>query len=120
MEQGKLSSAYMFGLISGPIAGWSLGTALGAMICTALPQSLADAMGIALYGMFIAIIIPPARKSKPVVVILLLSIFIHYCLRYIPAFSFISSGFKVVIATVLSAGIGAILFPMEDKKEESV
>lgn len=120
MEQRKLSSAYMFGLISGPIAGWSLGTALGAMICTALPQSLADAMGIALYGMFIAIIIPPARKSKPVVVIILLSIFIHYCLRYIPAFSFISSGFKVVIATVLSAGIGAILFPMEDKKEESV
>ncbi len=117
MEQGKLSSTYMIGLISGPIIGWSLGTALGAMICSALPQSLANAMGIALYGMFIAIIVPPARKSKAVVVILLLSIFIHCCLRYITYFSFISSGFRVIIATVLSAGIGAFLFPMEDKEE---
>lgn len=120
MEQGKLSNAYMLGLISGPITCWSLGTALGAMICSALPQSLADAMGIALYGMFIAIIIPPARKSKAVVVILLLSIIIHCSIRYIPIFSFISSGFRVIIATVLSAGIGAFLFPMEDKEEKNV
>lgn len=120
MEQGKLSTAYMLGLISVPIIGWSLGTALGALVCSALPQSLQNAMGIALYGMFIAIIVPPARKSKPVVIILLLSIVIHCCLRYIPIFSFISSGFRVIIATVLAAGIGAFLYPIDDKKEESI
>lgn len=118
METGKLSNAYLLGLISGPIVGWSLGTALGALICSALPASLASAMGIALYGMFIAIIIPPARKSKAVVVVLALSIVIHCCLRYLPVFSFISSGFQVILATMLSAGIGAVLFPMEEKKEE--
>lgn len=120
MEQGKLSNAYMLGLISGPIIGWSLGTALGALVCSALPQSLQNAMGIALYGMFIAIIVPPARKSKPVLIILLLSIIIHCCLRYIPIFSFISSGFRVIIATVFAAGIGAFLYPIDDKKEESI
>ncbi len=114
MEQGKLSNAYMFGLVSGPIIGWSLGTTLGALICSGLPQSIQNAMGIALYGMFIAIIIPPARKLKPVAVILLLSVIIHCCLRYIPIFFFISSGFRVIIATVLSAGIGAFLYPMKE------
>ena len=124
MESGKLSFSYMMGLICWPILGWTFGTAMGAFICSTLPRSIANAMGIALYGMFIAIIIPPARKSKAIVIVVILSIMITCILRYLTFLSFISSGFRVIIATILSAGIGALLFPVnhEDnsaKQEEA-
>ena len=61
LENGKLSYSYMIGLITGPILGWTLGTALGAFISSALPPLIGNAMGIALYAMFIAIIVPPAK-----------------------------------------------------------
>lgn len=116
MEDGKLSNKYMLGLITGPIVGWTLGTALGAIICSALPVTIKDAMGIALYGMFIAIIIPPARKSGKVVLVLILSVIITCILKYTPVLCNISSGFRVIIATVLSAGFCAIKYPLEDEK----
>jgi 4-azaleucine resistance transporter AzlC len=114
MEEDRLSFRYMLGLITGPIVGWTLGTALGALICSSLPQNLSNAMGIALYGMFIAIIIPPARKSKKVVIVLVVSIAITCILRYVPGVSAISSGFRVIIATVLAAGICAKVYPLEE------
>lgn len=118
MERGRLSFPYLLGLISGPILGWTFGTAMGAVICSQLPGSLSNAMGIALYGMFIAIIVPPAKKSRSILMIVLISIGIMCLLNYIPWFQFISSGFRVIIATVLGAGLGAYLFPIEDAKEE--
>ncbi|SFR76516.1 AzlC family ABC transporter permease [Anaeromicropila populeti] len=117
METGKLSASYMFGLISGPFAGWTLGTAAGALICSALPEALSNAMGIALYGMFIAIIIPPARKSKSVLCIVLFAIVINCLLKYAPIFSFISAGFRVIISTITAAGVGAVLFPMKEESD---
>jgi len=113
MEKGTLSYSYMMGLIAGPILGWTFGTALGAFISSALPQSLAGAMGIALYAMFIAIIVPPSKNSRPVFWIVLISVGIIIILKYIPLFHFISSGFRVIIATVLGAGIGAFLWPVQ-------
>lgn len=118
VEKGKLSYHYMTGLITGPIVGWSFGTTLGAFTCSALPESISSAMGIALYAMFIAIIIPPARKSKSILMIILVSIGINMLLKYIPLFGFISSGFRVIAATILGAGIGAALWPIEDEKKE--
>jgi predicted branched-subunit amino acid permease len=119
MERGHLSFLFLLGLITGPFFGWSLGTALGAFICSALPASLNNAMGIALYGMFIAIILPPAKKSKPVVLIILISVAVVCILKYIPVLSGISSGFRVIIATLAGAGIGAFLFPAESQAEHS-
>lgn len=119
MEQGSLSFQFLLGLMIGPFLGWTAGTALGALICNALPASLNAAMGIALYGMFIAIIIPPAKKSMAVIVILLISVTTVCILKYVPLFSFISSGFRVIIATFLGAGIGACLFPSEDGQTEA-
>jgi len=118
MEEGLISYSYMTGLILGPIAGWTLGTAMGALICTALPVSIGSAMGIALYAMFIAIIVPPARKSGIIMRIVLISVGITLILRYIPLFSFITSGFRVIAATVLASAAGAILWPA-DKNAES-
>lgn len=113
MEQGRLSFFYLLGLITGPFLGWTAGTAAGALICSALPETLNNAMGIALYGMFIAIIIPPAKKSKPITLIILTSVAVVCILRYLPIFHFVSSGFRVILGTILGAGFGAILFPIE-------
>ena len=114
MEQGTLTFPYLTGLILGPVLGWTSGTALGAVICSTLPESLSSAMGIALYGMFIAIILPAARKSKPVIIIIAISVVVVCILKYIPLFNFISSGFRIIIATIIGAGIGALLFPVEE------
>lgn len=114
MEQGTLTFAYLLGLIIGPVLGWTTGTALGAIISAALPESLSNAMGIALYGMFIAIVLPVAKKSKPITIIVVISVVVVCILRYVPLFQMVSSGFRVIIATIIGAGIGAILFPIED------
>lgn len=115
MESGKLNFSFLLGLVSGPFFGWVIGTALGAFICAALPASLSSAMGIALYGMFIAIILPPAKKSKPVTFIILISVAVVCMMKYIPVLSSISSGFRIIIATLIGAGIGALLFPINSK-----
>lgn len=114
LKPGVLKASYMFGLILLPIAGWNLGTVLGACISSVLPVALQNAMGIALYGMFIALIVPAARDSTPVFVIVILSVLINCVLKFVPVFSFISSGFRIILSTVLGAGAGALLFPKEE------
>lgn len=116
MEKNTLVFPYLSGLILGPVIGWTTGTALGAIISTALPESLSNAMGIALYGMFIAIVLPAAKKSRQVTIIVTISVALVCLLRYVPLFRMISSGFRVIIATIIAAGVGAILFPIEDDK----
>lgn len=113
LRPGVLRGSYLFGLIILPIAGWNLGTLLGASISTILPVALQNAMGIALYGMFIALIVPAARDSVHILLIVVLAVVVNCILKYVPAFSFISSGFRIIFATVLGAGIGAYLFPQE-------
>lgn len=114
MNKGVLRAAYLFGLMILPIFGWNLGTLLGACISNVLPAELQSAMGIALYGMFIALLVPAARDSLHVFVIILIAVVSNCILKYVPLFSFISSGFRIILATFLGAGIGAALFPKEE------
>lgn len=111
-EPKNLTSAYMYGLITTPYFGWAIGTLLGACTSNLLPTNLKGAMGIALYAMFIAIIIPPSKKSKPILTIVIMSIAILCIIRYVKFLSFISYGFSIIIATVISAGFGAFMFPI--------
>ena len=113
-REREVTAHYMFGLISTPVLGWTLGTALGAITGSILPERLADAMGIALYAMFIAIIIPPAKKSRPILGAIAISIVITCILRYVPIFNFITEGFAMIIATVLAAAIMAKVAPIKD------
>ena len=108
----------MLGLISCPIAGWTIGTAAGACLSAALPAQAMAAMGIALYCMFIAIIVPPAKKEKAVLLVIVLSIAITCMLQYLPVFSFISEGFRVIIATIIVAALGAWGSPIKEEKGE--
>ncbi|NLJ97038.1 MAG: AzlC family ABC transporter permease [Clostridiales bacterium] len=119
MERGTLTFPYLLGLIIGPVLGWTTGTALGAIISFALPESLSSAMGIALYAMFIAIVLPVAKKSKPVTIIVAISVAVVCILKYVPIFSIISSGFRIIIGTIIGAGIGAFLFPIDESGREN-
>ena len=110
-----VSFTYMVGLIVTPVLGWTLGTLLGGIATTLLPKVLSDAMGIALYGMFIAIIVPPAREHKNVLFAVLLAIAASYAFAYVPGLNRVSGGWSVIIITVLVSGIAAVLFPMKEE-----
>ena len=116
LKLGRLSAAYLFGLIAMPVFGWNFGTVMGACISSMLPEALQNAMGIALYGMFIALIVPAARDSVHVLWILVIAVAVNCLLLYVPAFSFISSGFRIILATVIGAGAGAVLFPKAEEE----
>ena len=115
----KLTPMYMYGLIIVPVVGWTLGTFLGAFAGELMPAFIADAMGILLYGMFIAIIIPPARKEKKVLFVLGIAAAISCVFRYL--LPFVTSGFAIMISAILAAAVGALLFPIDtaDEKEEA-
>ena len=109
-QKDKLVPSYMYGLILISASGWVGGTALGAVAGLALPASLTAAMGILLYGMFIAIIIPAARKCKKDLIVILLAAAFSAIFKYlIPDVSF---GFAIIISAVLAAVVGALLFPI--------
>lgn len=117
LEPGTLSFAYMMGLILISLTGWLSGTLLGGLICSAMPETLSSAMGIAIYGMFIAIVIPPLKKSRPVLYVVLLAIILNLIMYYVPVFHVISTGFRVIITSLIASGIGAYVFPEKEVKE---
>ena len=117
-EGRKLSSAYMYGLIFLPVAGWTAGTFLGAVASGIMPPALADAMELGLYAMFLAIIIPPARKNYRIALVIAAAVALECILYYVPVFSFISSGFRIILAAVAAAALGAALFPVEETEWE--
>lgn len=116
-ETEELSPAYMYGLILTPVLGWTGGTALGALVNGVLPASVSSAMGIALYAMFIAIIVPAAKKSWAVLGAILIAAALMCGMRFFTVFSCISEGFRIILATLISAGAMALLCPVEDGGE---
>ena len=117
-QDGQISAPYLYGLMSLPLIGWSLGTFLGAAAGEILPKIITDALGIALYGMFFAIFIPPMRKQKSIVFAVLVAagcrIICKYCLP------FISSGFAIILCGVLTAALCAWLFPRKEEQGAAV
>ena len=114
-RRSELTFSYMLGLMLPPIVGWTLGTLIGAVATTLLPESLTDAMGIILYAMFIAIIVPPARENKNVLIVVLLAIGASYAFAYLPILSVMSGGWAVIIITVGVSALAACLFPVEEE-----
>ncbi len=117
-EDNDLTYPYMMGLIIGPIFGWTLGTTLGAFICSALPQELSNALGIALYGMFLAIIIPPCKHSIHIFYVILSSAILSCIFKYTPFLSKISAGFRVIIVTIVICSLAALLFPIQTQNQD--
>lgn len=117
-QNGLLNYRYMAGLILCSYAGWTGGTALGAFASSIVPKTILGALGITLYAMFIAIIIPPARKSFPIALIILTAAVMSCIIRYVPVFSGISSGWTIIICGVVSSAAGALFFPVCEEKED--
>ena len=114
---GKLTASYFLG--AGVIAafGWVAGTAMGALAGTVLPASVRVALGVMLYGMFIAIVVPQARQEKSMLVCLVLSLVFSCLFTWLPLLQGISSGLAIVICTVAAAALCAWLFPITDREE---
>lgn len=115
-QPNLLSPAYMYGMILTAMAGWVLGTFLGASAGQLLPESISSALGIVLYGMFLAIIVPPSRKQKSVLFVVAVSAVLSLLFRYV--LTVVSSGFAVIICAIAAAALGALLFPVADEAEE--
>lgn len=118
-REGNLSPWYSYGLMSAAVPGWTFGTFLGAVSGNLLPQRLLSALGVSLYGMFLAVILPPARKNKVLMGIILVSMGASLLFASIPVLSGISSGFKIIILTLVIAGGAAFLFPVKEEREDA-
>lgn len=116
-----LTVPFLLGLGLLPFLGWTAGTALGGLAGSILPEAIQTALGIMLYGMFIAIVVPPAKKERPVLVAVILALVCSCLLDWVPVFQNISAGIAIVICTVLAAGVCAALFPIsEEEAKEAV
>lgn len=116
-EPGLLNPFYNYGMMTLAIPGWALGTFLGVIMGNVLPAAVVSALSVGLYGMFLAIIIPPARKSRILAVLIVISMAASYIFSKLALTSAISPGIRTIILTVIIAGIAAVLFPV--KEEES-
>lgn len=114
----ELTTAYMAGLILIALLGWTGGTFAGGAVTSLMPPVLSNAMGIALYGMFIAIIIPPAKEHKNVLFAVVLAILASVACKYLPIVKNLSSGWTIILVTIVVCMIAAWLFPVEESEEQ--
>lgn len=111
-----LTPAYLLGLGTLPFLGWTGGTALGALAGSILPESLGTALGVMLYGMFIAIVVPPAKKERNILLAVVLSMSLSCLFAWVPGLKQVSAGIAIVVCTVVAAAICAVLFPVSEEE----
>lgn len=117
LKPGRVGTRYMYGLSTLPYLGWTLGTLTGALAGQFLPAVVSGSLGIMLYGMFIAIILPPARKERGVLFAVLFAVALSCTFRYLPPFSKLDGGFALIISALISAAVSAALFPHADSAD---
>lgn len=111
---GPICANYMYGLISLPILGWTAGTLLGALAGSVLPEIVLSSLGIMLYAMFIAIVLPPATKSRAVALCVCIAAVCSAIFNLVPFFSFMTSGFSVVVCALIASVPVAAMFPVKE------
>lgn len=116
-QKGAVSARYFAGLIVTPFTGWMLGTFLGAAATGLLPVGLRAALGIAIYGMFLAIIIPPTRTSRPVLTVVAVAAVLSCLFRYVPLFNGISGGWATILCTLITCAFAAYRYPVDEPRE---
>ena len=117
--KGKLSPYYSYGVISVAAPGWVLGTFLGIVMGNVLPTRVVSALSVALYGMFIAVIIPPAKESRVIRALVLVSMILSLIFTKAPYLNQISSGFRIIILTLVIAGAAAFFFPVKEENPDT-
>lgn len=112
----SVSRQYMFGLILTPYLGWTAGTAVGAFAGNVMPAIVITALGIAIYGMFIAIVVPPARDDRHILFCVCLSVALSCLFRFVPFLAGVQTGFVVILCSVSAAAVTAALFPIGEER----
>lgn len=115
---GYLHPYYTYGAMLSAAPFWAIGTALGCIAGNLMPQRLVSAFSVALFGMFLAVIIPAARKNRVITGLVVICFAVSYAANYLPLISSISSGTRTIILTVVISAVAAILFPRKEEKEE--
>ena len=113
---GMINPFYSYGVITMALPGWSLGTYFGVVMGNVLPASVVSALSVGLYGMFLAIIIPPARKSRVIAGLVLIAMAASCAFAYLPVISGVSAGMRVIILTVAISAAAAALFPVDEEE----
>lgn len=113
-QEGRLSKPYMLGLALLPYWGWALGTLVGAVAGAVLPKVVCDGLGIAIYGMFLAIIVPPSKADKPIRTAVIIAAVMSCILRWTPGLDQIPGGFAIVICALAAAVFCAIRYPLQE------
>ena len=117
-EKQPLTVSFLLGLGLTPILGWTSGTLCGALAGSVLPVSLRTALGVMLYGMFIAIVVPPAKAEKPVLITAVLALVLSCLFRWMPVLNQVSAGIAIVVCTVAAAAFCAWKFPVDEEVAE--
>ena len=118
-HKGQIPFAYFLGLMTAPFWGWALGTLVGATAVSLLPDMVRSALGIAIYGMFLAVIIPPARTEHSLAWVIVIAAVISCLFYYLPGLNQLSSGWVIIICAVLASSFAAIKWPVHDEEEEA-
>lgn len=118
-QPGRISPWYSYGAMCVAIPGWTLGTLVGAVSGNLLPAFLMSALGVAIYGMFLAVIIPPAKKNRAVLGVVLGAMAVSTLFAVVPVLRQISSGFVIIITTLLVAGIAAFVCPVKEEEGDN-
>ena len=117
-RDGDIDPFYTYGAMVSSMPFWAVGTALGIVMGNILPLRLVSALSVALYGMFIAVIIPPAKKDKIVGVCIIFSFAASYAATVIPFFAGISESVRIIVLTVIISAAAALIFPKKDSEED--
>lgn len=118
MGQGMpVGRKYLYGLILTPYIGWSAGTLIGAAAGNILPQIIISALGIAIYGMFVAIVVPEVKKSRPTALCVILAIALSCAFAYIPFLQIVPDGFVIIICAAAASAAFAIISPIEEESD---
>lgn len=115
-QERKIGAKYLSGLLLMPYLGWFTGTMLGATVTGFLPATIRSALGIAIYGMFISIIIPPARKNKTIAIVITIAVAISCLFYWTPVLNRLSSGWVIIICAVVASAFAAWKFPVKEDK----
>ena len=116
---GMVQPYYNYGALAISVPAWSAGTSAGILAGGILPAAAVSALSVALYGMFVWVILPPAKKSRPIAGMVLASFLLSLAATYAPLTSELSGGTRTIILTLLIAGVGAALFPVHEEQEEN-
>lgn len=119
-QKTQVTARYFAGLMVLPYLGWSSGTLCGSICGEILPSIVTNSLGVALYGMFIAIVVPQMKAHRPTMIAVLIAIACSFAFKYVPFLSGVTVGFAIIICALIASFVGAALFPIDDSDDHDV